>query len=132
MYEEIRKPKLLKDVPTSLIRALPTLYYTNKFATIHPTERIQDLYDSNVEFLSDGLEIISNLLKISEFNALSKRALKLKGKPSAELFEAVQNLSNDLGGLCSTHNEDLRKNIPFYFDNNICQGKVKWDELQHL
>jgi len=111
MYEEIRKPKLLKDVPTSLIRALPTLYYTNKFASNDTTERVQNLYDSNVEFLSEGLKIIGNLLKNSEFNTLSKKALELKGTPSVELFESTQDLSTDLADLCTTNKEELRKNI---------------------
>ena len=57
MYEEIRKPKLLKDVPTSLIRALPTLYYTNKLSSSEMPGRIQELYDSNVDFLNQALKI---------------------------------------------------------------------------
>jgi hypothetical protein len=110
MYEEIRKPKLLKDVPTSLIRALPTLYYTNKFATDDTTDRIQKLYDSNVVFLNQALKIIGNQLKNKEFNALADEAPGLKGKPSAILFEHIQVFSIKLADLCSLNREELRKN----------------------
>jgi hypothetical protein len=109
MYEEIRKPKLLKDVPTSLIRALPTLYYTNKYAGEKSSERVQDLYMSNVEFLSQGLQITGNLLKNKEFNALCTKTMELKASPSAELFDKTQDLSTELADLCTKNRDELRK-----------------------
>jgi hypothetical protein len=111
MYEEIQKPKLLKDVPTSLIRALPTLYYTNKFSGDHITERVQELYDSNVVFLSQALEKIGNQLKNEEFTILANNALGLKGIPSPVLFQDTQDFSEKLADLCTVKREDLRKNI---------------------
>jgi len=110
MYEEIRKPKLLKDVPTTLIRALPTLYYSNKFANPNLNERIQELYDSNVTFINQALKIIGNQLKKKEFTTLGEQALGLKGTPSAKLFKETQDFSEKLAILCTTNREDLRKN----------------------
>jgi hypothetical protein len=110
MYEEIRKPKLLKDVPTSLIRALPTLYYTNKYAATDIAKCVQELYDSNVQFVSEGLIIIGNLLKNNKFNALGVEALTLKNSTSSQLFERTQEVSTHLADLCTANQEDLRKN----------------------
>ena len=110
MYEEIRKPKLLKDVPTSLIRALPTLYYTNKYAGEKTSDRIEELYNSNVEFLAEGLKITGNLLKNNKFNATSNKVKELKGKPSDTLYNKTQDISSELAELCTATREDLRKN----------------------
>jgi hypothetical protein len=111
MYEEIRKPKLLKDVPTSLIRALPTLYYTNKFSGNDMTERVLELYDSNVDFLSQALKKIGNQLINKEFTILADKALELKGIPSADMLVKTQDFSEKLADLCTVNKEDLRKNI---------------------
>ncbi len=110
MYEEIRKPKLLKDVPTTLIRALPTLYYTNKYTHSDTNERVQELYDSNVMFLNQALKIIGNQLENKEFSSLADNALGLKSTPSAELFNETQDFSVKLADLCTKTREALRKN----------------------
>jgi hypothetical protein len=110
MYEEIRKPKLLKDVPTSLIRALPTLYYTNKYSTKDMSQRVQELYDSNVAFLSQALKNIGNQLNNKEFTDLSDKAPELKGIPSSELFQKTQDFSEELASLCTKTKDELRKN----------------------
>jgi hypothetical protein len=110
MYEEIRKPKLLKDVPTTLIRALPTLYYTNKYTHADTNERIQELYDSNVMFLNQALKIIGKQLENKAFSSLADKALGLKGTPSAELFNETQDFSVKLADLCTKRREELRKN----------------------
>jgi hypothetical protein len=109
MYEEIRKPKLLKDVPTSLIRALPTLYYTNKYSRADLSERIQNLYKSNVLFLSEGLNKIGNLLNNNDFKVLSGQANELEGTPSEELFQKTQEISEELANLCTDCRDKLRK-----------------------
>lgn len=110
MYEEIRKPKLLKDVPTTLIRALPTLYYTNKYTHSNANERVRELYDSNVIFLNQALKIIGKQLENKEFSSLADKALGLKGAPSAELFNETQDFSVKLADLCIKRREELRKN----------------------
>ena len=108
MYEEIRKPKLLKDVPTSLIRALPTVYYTNQFGKDNLTDRIQELYDSNVDFLHEALKIISHQLKNNEFAVLANKTLSLKDHASKELPAKTQEFSIELAELCTSFREELR------------------------
>jgi hypothetical protein len=110
MYEEIRKPKLLKDVPTSLIRALPTLYYANKYSGGNMSESIQNLYSSNVDFLNQALRKIGNQMKNVEFTTLADKALDLKGMPSTDMFQKIQDFSEKLANLCTVNREDLRKN----------------------
>ncbi len=67
MYEEIRKPRMLQDVPLSLIRPLPVLYYANKFVTSQISVKVRNLYQSNLTYLGDALLLIGQLINNIEF-----------------------------------------------------------------
>jgi hypothetical protein len=108
MYEEIRKPKLLKDVPTSLIRALPTLYYTNQYAETDLTDRILDLYVSNVDFLNQALKIVGKQLKNNDFAVLANKTLDLKDHTTKDLIDKTQQFSIELAELCTANRDNLR------------------------
>jgi hypothetical protein len=111
MYDEIRKPKLLKDVPLTLIRPLPTIYYANKFAIQEVPKNIKQLYDSNIEFLEQALKIISTVLKNVKFNKLADQALGLKTTPSPAHLDKIQEFNINLAELCSATKADIRKQI---------------------
>jgi hypothetical protein len=109
MYEEIRKPRLLKDIPLSLIRPLPTLYYANKFVNQQIPEKIDQFYQSNVQFLSQALHTISKYLKNKKFESLANDIATLDAQPSTENFNKVQKLSISLAELCSASRSALRE-----------------------
>jgi hypothetical protein len=109
MYEEIRKPRLLKDIPLTLIRALPTLYYANKFANQEIPEKIHRSYQSNVKFLNQALQIIGKYLKNKDFESLAKDIETLDVPPSTENIDKVQKFSISLAELCSDTKPALRE-----------------------
>ncbi len=87
MYEEIRKPRMLQDVPISIIRPLPVLYYTNKFVTGRIRRRVRELYQSNLIYLGDALNEISYIINNNEFRDLSLSVRSLSKTISAEKFQ---------------------------------------------
>jgi hypothetical protein len=109
MYEEIRKPRLLKDIPLTLIRPLPTLYYANKFANQEIPDKIHRSYQSNVKFLSQALQIISKYLKNNNFELLAKEINSLDVLPSSKNIDKVQKFSISLADLCSDTKAALRE-----------------------
>ncbi len=109
MYEEIRKPRLLKDIPLTLIRPLPTLYYANKFANKEIPDKIHRSYQSNVKFLNRALQIISKYLKNNDFESLAKEIDFLDVPPSSENIDKVQKFSISLAELCSDTKTALRE-----------------------
>lgn len=110
MYEKIRKPKLLKDVPLSLIRPLPVIYYSNYYANQGVPKSVQKLYKTNLHFLSNALEILSDLIQNDEYTQLADNTRELALSPSTDNLNKVEAISIKLGALCSLCQSDLREN----------------------
>lgn len=109
MYEEIRKPKMLQDVPRMLIRPLPVIYYTNKFVTGKVPVNVMKLYKANISYLDLALELTSQTIDNIAFKKLSL-PLKNPGKAiSTEQIEKIQSFSLELAAICTKLKSDLRK-----------------------
>jgi len=109
MYEEIRKPKMLQDVPLSLIRPLPILYYSNKFVTGRVPDKVQDLYQSNLIFLGDALNKISYIINNNDFRDLSLSIRSIKQTLSATHIKEIQSIGIELARICTQAKSELQK-----------------------
>ena len=49
MYEDIKKPALLKFIPMQLVRPLPSIYYYGKYENANENSRLKKFHDSNIE-----------------------------------------------------------------------------------
>ena len=107
MYEEIRKPRLLKDVPLLLIRALPSIYYYTKNFQYYAPKQINNYFITQAHFLSEALTIIGERLtneKLSEV-AASLKEIELNPNQNRNL---LNELTIKLSGECSKQREPLR------------------------
>ena len=109
MYEKIRKPKLLKDVPLSLIRPLPVIYYANYYAKQNTPAVICNYYQSNIRYLSGALHTISELLKNDAYDKIAHLTSKLDPQPSKTDLDKVITISTEMGALCSANQKALRE-----------------------
>ena len=82
MYEEIRKPRLLKDVPILLIRSLPTLYYYTKYFQTYLSEQITKYFNTHVKYLSTALTIISERLSNKQLSEVIVSLKELELNPN--------------------------------------------------
>ena len=73
MYDDIRKPNLLKNIPLVFIRALPSMYYFSKFSNSNIPDNARNLFQTNVEYLTMALRLLSKEIKDSEFEKLAKK-----------------------------------------------------------
>ena len=110
MYEKIRKPKILKDVPLSLIRPLPIIYYANYYANDSIPLSIQKYYQTNIHFLSEALHFLSGLLQNKDCQKIADLTSKLASNSSSANLDTVIAISINLGTLCSSKRNDLREN----------------------
>ncbi len=108
MYEEIRKPRMLQDVPLSLIRPLPVLYYANKFVTSQISVKVRNLYQSNLTYLGDALLLIGQLINNIEFRDVASYIQDMDQTISTSHIEKIQSLSLDLARLCTLAKQELR------------------------
>lgn len=108
MYDEIRKPRLLKDVPTVFIRSLPSLYYFNKYADTKILEQAKLLFDSNVDYLHEAMVLVAKQLNNTQFIEISNRLKELKKEKASLLAEPIQQIIEVLSERCTQYRQEIR------------------------
>lgn len=108
MYEELRKPKLLKEVPLSLLRPLPVLYYANKYAGSHIPKAIQILYQTHFRYLCLALNAAAELTSQQAFSSILQPFGTSENFPTQSRYVAVQEMSTALATLCTRHQASLK------------------------
>jgi len=107
MFDQIHKPRLLKDVPLILIRAIPSIYYYVNNENGNAPEKINELFYGNLNFLSDSLSVIGRRLKISEFENIASDFKALKEKSNNRITD-LNEITTRLAASCSTYRDQIR------------------------
>jgi len=111
MYEEIRKPKLLKDIPSIIIRCLPVIYYYGKFARASVPQKVHDLFIGNAQYLAKGISQLGNTINHGAFLSLSSSAEKLVEFKGDNLIEHLEKITTELAQLATEHRDEIRKTV---------------------
>lgn len=111
MYEEIRKPKLLKDVPSILIRPLPSIYYYSNYANIDIPEESHNFFVANVNYLSMAIKKLGDKIKIKKFSDISNSVTLLSARTKDNLRDDLEKATIELAQLCTKHRTVLRHNM---------------------
>lgn len=111
MYEEIKKPRLLKDIPTVFIRSLPVVYYFDKYAQSSIPENIDQLYKSNLDFLTSVMNTTALELEIDSFKDISYSFSLLKQKKPGDNSEQSQKAAEMLAEKCSEYKNEVQNFI---------------------
>jgi len=72
MYGDIKKPFLLKDIPSVLLRALPAIYYFSKYFNNATPHKTKSLFKSNLMYLSNALFCLSEKWNFKELMDFSE------------------------------------------------------------
>ena len=83
MYGDIKKPFLLKDIPSVLLRSLPAIYYFSKYFNHSTPHKTKPLFKTNVMFLSNALNYLGEKWKSDELKEFGETIcnLSLKSYP---------------------------------------------------
>jgi hypothetical protein len=111
MYEEIRKPTLLKHIPMLLIRSLSTIYYFGKYSQKITPQRQIEIFESNIGFLSSIVFKIGEHLNQEIFQDISKKICELKNIPKKEIQKSLEKITIELSKACDKSYSDLKKVI---------------------
>ena len=107
MFDQIQKPRLLKDVPLILIRALPSIYYyTNKENGTAP-DKVNELFTGSIKFLAESLNVIGSQLKNSELEKIASDFQALKTK-SADRVSKLNKTTARLAAACGKDRQQIR------------------------
>lgn len=105
MYEEFKKPGILKHIPLPLIRSLPCIYYYNKFKPKQVTEKVNNFFESNINYLDEVLVYLSNRTDIHQFKEISRSIYRLKKENSPQLSNTIEKLAC----ICECNSDKLKK-----------------------
>jgi hypothetical protein len=109
MYEEIRKPRLLKDVPSIIIRSLPSLYYCGKYGASAIPKKVNELFIGNSRYLSNAIYQLGNSMNDGSFLSLSSSAKTLLELKGDKMLSHLEKLTIELARLCTKYRSEVRK-----------------------
>ncbi len=107
MFDQIHKPRLLKDVPLILIRSMPSIYYYVNCNNGSAHAKASELFTANIKFLSDALNAVGDRLNNSKFLEISAGLLNVSRK-SADGSKALNELTISLAAECSRCRDQVR------------------------
>jgi len=114
MYENIRKPGLLRSIPLLFIRALPALYYYGKFSGKSDFPRGQKLYQQNLDYLTKAVTLMNKQISSSKLSPVQNLLNDINNISPEKIDDAIEQLTFALSGFCS-ENPDLCRR--FYKEN---------------
>jgi hypothetical protein len=109
MYEEIRKPRLLSDIPSIIIRPLPCIYYYSSYAGAHIPDHTKTLFINNVTYLSEAVKRLGKKLNQDKYVQISNTLNGLVTQPITNLRSQLEKATLDLATLCTKNRSELRK-----------------------
>ena len=116
MYGDIKKPFLLKDIPSVLLRSLPAIYYFSKYFNHSTPHKTRTLFKTNAMFLSNALNYLGEKWNADELKYFSDSISKMSLKPYKSLINGLENEIVNFARFCSVN----RKLI-----------KERFDEVEH-
>ena len=111
MYENIRKPGLLKNIPMVFIRALPALYYYCAYHKKQATQKTSAYFKSNLDYINAILLKTGALLKIEDFKKLADEIKQLDKIKSDDRLKYLENTTVSLSQICYEYRKVLKEKI---------------------
>jgi hypothetical protein len=109
MYDEIRKPTLLKDIPLLIIRGLSPIYYYCKYANNHAPEKVSNLYLNHVSFVASTIQMIGSILEDKPLCELSTSFRQLENLAGEECLAKLEKLTTQLSNISKKQKSEIEK-----------------------
>ena len=103
MYGDIKKPFLLKDIPSVLLRSLPAVYYFSKYFNHATPYKTKTLFKTNAMFLSNALNYLGEKWNADELKHFGDTICKMSVKPYKSLIHGLENEIINFAKFCSTN-----------------------------
>ncbi len=105
MYEEVRRPGMLKSIPLLYIRALPALYYYGKYCQDSDFPRGRILFQQNLDYLIKAIDLLAGHGMQSHVLQLQALVEEVAKSPGHKIGNAVEQLTIALSEFCTEHKE---------------------------
>ena len=111
MYGDIKKPFLLKDIPSVLLRSLPAIYYFCKYFDHSTPSKTKMLFKTNVMFLSNALNYLGEKWNLDELKRISDTICNLSLKPYKSLYADIETEIINLARFCSDNKNIFKEHF---------------------
>ncbi len=109
MYEDIRRPTLLKHIPLLLIRGLSTVYYFSKYAQNQIPEKINALFISNLDYLGSCITEMGTLLSRQNLQTLAQEMVQIKKVPVGSIQKVLEETTVKLSEACEAAPKEIER-----------------------
>ena len=107
MFDDIRRPNLLKNIPLVFIRALPSMYYYSKFSNSNIPVNEKKLFTTNVDYLASAIKLLNQDLKDGEFVKLSDSITKLNSSHESEMLGHLEIITIKFSEMCTKKKTEI-------------------------
>lgn len=111
MYGDIKKPFLLKDIPSVLLRSLPAIYYFSKYFNHATPYKTKTLFKTNAMFLSNALNYLSEKWNADELKHFGDTICKMSLKPYKMLIDGLENEIIKFAEFCSSNRQLIKEDF---------------------
>ena len=111
MYDELRKPKLLKHVPMIIIRALPSIYYYSKFANSNDKQTPKMIFCEHINYLKKSLLFISENLAKDLFAEVIRNFENLKDSSLNDRLSTCEESINHMAAVFSENYTGIKPQL---------------------
>lgn len=101
MYEDIRKPDILRNIPLLLIRGLSPVYYFCRFINNHSTEKAENIYLGHLNFVASLVRRMGEELKSKELCQLATRLTMLENIADTSQIKELEKITSSLSEVCT-------------------------------
>jgi hypothetical protein len=109
MYEGIPRPRFLKDIPLTLIRGITPVYYFNKYARNQNMSEVEQIYKTNLHFLSSSIKLLGDKINVKELADISETVSTFVSNSPIENTSHIEKVITNLSELCNKNQETIRK-----------------------
>ena len=132
MYDQLRKPKLLKHVPMIIIRALPVIYYYSKFINSGSQHTAKMIFNEHLDYLRECLKSISENLGKNIFADVISSFESLKDDSKGDRLILCEQAINKLAAVFSEYYAEIKPEISAVKENLIIYFKKKKTPIKVL
>ncbi len=107
MYEDIRKPRLLRNIPLLLIRPLPILYYYSRYFKKKAPDTLQEIHQTHLHYLTAAVELLNHHTHLAELPEVVAELSRLGDVPDEKRSLLLQQIVLKLSRICGKYREDI-------------------------
>ncbi|MCK5077802.1 MAG: hypothetical protein KAR38_15575, partial [Calditrichia bacterium] len=114
MYDDIKKPQLLKNIPMVFIRTLPILYYDSRYAKNNIPEKPGQIFHTHLEYFYNALSLLKknigkNILnEKNELDEILKDVNSYKTLANNNRLAFLEKITVKLSKFFNQHKQELK------------------------